>query len=139
MELWRDKGTRTGGRRDRNKTRFQFFFVVHVWLCAWDFLAVLMNFVLHVSKHVSDRRNNNNIRCEMNKLNKTDPNDNWSRLNSILFLIQYARKILFQPYSKTGQRCTRSRHQFLMPKFPPCLESKLRFQLCYGRIEEHRL
>ena len=46
--------TRTGGRVETSKIQFQFYFAVHVWLFAWDFLAALTNFVLHVSKGKSD-------------------------------------------------------------------------------------
>ena len=50
MIWWRDMVIGTGGRKGTNKMQFRFFFAVHVWLFASDFLAALMNFVLLASK-----------------------------------------------------------------------------------------
>ena len=45
--IWlRDMGIGMGGRKRTNKIQFQFFFAVHVWRFALDFLVALMNFVL---------------------------------------------------------------------------------------------
>ena len=43
-------GIGTGGGKRTNKIQSRFFFAVHVWLFALDFLAALMNFVLPASK-----------------------------------------------------------------------------------------